>query len=529
MPDAPGINPKFEALHPRDKTGADAGQFVDVIGQMQALGGEWNEPRGVWVFPKDRRSELDSVFANIGYDVIDVPEGMRPATIEDRRRLKVPPAWTDVMVSDQLPRAPAAPDYPEGPLSGKAIVAVANYTSGSTSWVNGPLRGGDGVETRDDLDYVRRELFDDTVNGLDEAISKQPSVPGPMTVWRGDEAFLDVQVGDVLPEHGFASTTQSEEAVSRFGGVVAEIRLPAGSRVLDTNAVRNDASGFARGHTGEHEVILPRGGSYRVVAAGPKDKHILGNKRRVTLEWIPPDDGTDAGPPVEPPGVKLLARGRDQVGRIQPIYSKEHHATQAAKKFARVKAMSGAMPAVDEALARDALGDDTAAAMMVVRKLGLRPGSNRDTRSAKQAFGASTLQRRHVQVTGNTVRLAFVGKKGVDINLQVDDPELARVLRQRMKGKSGEERLFDTNENLMRRWLEGAAPGFKPKDFRTHLGTSEALGMVRDLPPPTTPAEAKKYRNQVGDYVSGLLGNTRAVALASYINPSVFSDWEGLL
>jgi DNA topoisomerase IB len=34
-------------------------------------------------------------------------------------------------------------------------------------------------------------------------------------------------------------------------------------------------------------------------------------------------------------------------------------------------------------------------------------------------------------------------------------------------------------------------------------------------------------RNKVADAVAKALGNTRAVTLSSYINPTVFAAWEG--
>jgi DNA topoisomerase-1 len=317
-------NAAFEALHPRDK---HSGHWVDVEGKMKDIGGRWDPGREAWVVPKSNRAALDSLLAGTDAQVVNVPEGMKVANEADRKRLKVPPAWTDVFVA------------------------------------------------------------------------------------------------------------------------------------------------------------------------------------------------TD-------PEAKLQVLGRDAAGRSQPRYSAQHTAEAAAKKFAKMKTLVHRLPAVDRALDTDSLKNDDAAALMLIRRMGLRPGSNKDTKALKQAFGATTLQRRHVNVKGDVVRLKFVGKDGVDIDLEVEDAKLARVLKMRLRGKAGTDRLFDTNETKVRRYLENYAPGFTPKDFRTYKGTAEAKSLLADLPVPKNAKEAKAQRNAVGDHVAGLLGNTRAIALKSYIDPTVFGSQE---
>jgi len=50
--------------------------------------------------------------------------------------------------------------------------------------------------------------------------------------------------------------------------------------------------------------------------------------------------------------------------------------------------------------------------------------------------------------------------------------------------------------------------------------------MVAAMPKPTTKKEYQKSRNAVGDFVAVKLGNTRSMALGSYIMPSVFDEWN---
>lgn len=227
---------------------------------------------------------------------------------------------------------------------------------------------------------------------------------------------------------------------------------------------------------------------------------------------------------------KLLVKGRDSKGRAQSIYSAAHTQNQAAAKFERIKQLSTHLDKLDHALERDAEHDDSAAALLLIRRLGMRPGSDKDTGAATQAHGATNLRARHVSVDADGVtRLDFVGKKGVRIRLSTADPLIARVIRARLARKSGDERLFDTDEAKTRAYMRstGVPKGFLLKDLRTLRANVIALREVKAKggDAPASRSEFQRWRRQVATTVSAHLGNTPTLALSSYINPTVFAPW----
>lgn len=229
------------------------------------------------------------------------------------------------------------------------------------------------------------------------------------------------------------------------------------------------------------------------------------------------------------PGARLLAVGVDNKGREQRIYSALHHEQQAAAKFARIGALHERLPAIDRRIAADAARDDTALSALLIRRMGLRPGSDAFTGAAKKAYGATNLKVSHIEIDGDKIYARFTGKKGVALDLQAEDPELAKLLKGRQAGKGAEDRLLDTDERKLRDYMKKAAPGVKPKDFRTYLGTSEAKRLVDTMPVPKNAKEYKAQRREVGTGVSRTLGNTPSVALESYISPAVFGPWDSAL
>ena len=231
------------------------------------------------------------------------------------------------------------------------------------------------------------------------------------------------------------------------------------------------------------------------------------------------------------PDSSLLATGRDAKGRPQAIYSLAHQERQAAAKFARVQEMArkfDVMRRQNDEKKRDPKLKDTADCLDLIMQTGIRPGSEEDTGAENQAYGATTLLGSHVAEDDGAVRLVFVGKKGINLSIPVNNAGLADELRKRAKAAGPNGKLFPGTDakKLLEHVHSLDGGGFKTKDFRTNVGTATALDVVSSLP---VPNDEKSYRKQVmavAKQVALKLGNTPIVALQSYINPSVFADWR---
>jgi DNA topoisomerase-1 len=224
----------------------------------------------------------------------------------------------------------------------------------------------------------------------------------------------------------------------------------------------------------------------------------------------------------------IQATWQDSKGRDVYFYSKAHARQAAAEKFARLKDFNDALPkirqAIQEGLASSDVKQNTVAAVLyLIDKTGFRIGSNADTKAKKQAYGASTLQGRHVKVDGDTVTFDFVGKKGVHIHKRVKDAQLAQIIGSRL-GEDKNQKLFDVDQANIRSFLKQFG-GFKVKDFRTWNGTATALKEIKKIKTkPETEAEFRKIQSTVAKAVAKHLGNTPSVCLSAYIDPSAWSS-----
>lgn len=202
-----------------------------------------------------------------------------------------------------------------------------------------------------------------------------------------------------------------------------------------------------------------------------------------------------------------LVTGIDKKGRTQYIYPKTHSIRTSGRKFRRIIRLEQAIPRIMTGVRNDISSSNNPEAEVVytMYKTGFRPGSDKDTKAEKKAYGASTLLRDHVHVNKDNVKFRFVAKKGVPVEKEVKDKLLANIIRKRKESK----RLFDTSDNRLRSYFSKKTSGrFKLKDLRTLKATTVAK---------RTNGEKKI----VGERVAAELGNTPAVALGSYVEPSL--------
>jgi DNA topoisomerase-1 len=160
---------------------------------------------------------------------------------------------------------------------------------------------------------------------------------------------------------------------------------------------------------------------------------------------------------------------------------------------------------------------------------------NDEYAKANRTFGLTTLRDRHVRFDSGGLRLCFVGKGGKDLEVCVGDAGLARLVR-RCRDVPGQQ-LFQwvdadgthrpvgsTEVNGRIRELTGLDA--TAKTFRTWAATVRAAERLAVAGEPATAREAKATVLEAVDEVAGVLGNTRAVARASYVHPAVIGAYE---
>jgi DNA topoisomerase-1 len=151
------------------------------------------------------------------------------------------------------------------------------------------------------------------------------------------------------------------------------------------------------------------------------------------------------------------------------------------------------------------------------------------------SYGLTTMKDKHVSITGDHIRFAFRGKKGIEHDITLKNKKLARTVEQ-CRDIPGKELFQYYDENGNRRIIESGMVNeyikrstgrdFSAKDFRTWAGSVHALETLVSLSEVITDAERKKNIVAVLDSVSKKLGNSRAICKKYYVHPGLIRLYE---
>lgn len=236
----------------------------------------------------------------------------------------------------------------------------------------------------------------------------------------------------------------------------------------------------------------------------------------------------------------LQATGIDVAGRKQYRYHQQWTSRRSESKYFRLLEFGKVLPQARKRIARDLRRKDLderkvlAICVQVILKTLIRVG-NESYKQLYGSYGLSTLRDKHAKINGDTVKLDFIGKKGVHHEVTLNDKTLARLVKKcrEIPGQDLFQYYTDNNErravdsgkiNNYIREITGS--DFTAKDFRTWGGTLEALRQFAQCFQEPEARPKKKVIVDVLDCVASKLGNTRAVCKSSYVYPLLLEAFE---
>lgn len=237
----------------------------------------------------------------------------------------------------------------------------------------------------------------------------------------------------------------------------------------------------------------------------------------------------------------IQAVGTDAAGRRQYLYHIAWQQERAEEKFDRVLELSTRLPAWRAAIANDLSRSGLtrnrvlALALRLLDRGYFRAGGEQYAEE-HESYGLATLLCEHVAVRRNAVGFDFPAKSGVRRCVEIEDPEVVRAVRALMRRPERTERLLVCrtssgwveirSDDLNARFKELVGSEYSVKDLRTWHGTVLAASAFADADPAVSRRVAKRVESAVMKEVSHELGNTPAVARASYVDPRVVTAYE---
>lgn len=159
----------------------------------------------------------------------------------------------------------------------------------------------------------------------------------------------------------------------------------------------------------------------------------------------------------------------------------------------------------------------------IIEKTGARIGNKLSKSQGR--FGISNLLKEHISIEGDTIRLHFVGKSGVENDVTLKDEQVAEVLRILMKPKQKRQEVFVTSKGLSvkARQVNSYLSEFNvtTKDLRGYRCNKLMSGKLRRLEKPQSETEIKREFNRVLREVAGIIGHTPGVLRKDYLLPEI--------
>lgn len=287
-----------------------------------------------------------------------------------------------------------------------------------------------------------------------------------------------------------------------------------------------DAAGIRRRRRG-------RGFSYRGPdAAAIKDPQILA---RINSLVIPPA-WQDVWICADPQG-HIQAVGTDAAGRRQYRYHDRWREQRDQAKHDRVRQFGAVLPAIREKVchhldARGLTRDRVLATAIRLIDLGFFRAGGEEYAEQNGSFGLATIRKEHVTLSKGQIVFDYIAKGAKQREQAVAEEQVCAVVRSLRRRRDGGDDLLvyrsgrgwhDVTAADINDYLGEISGGdYTAKDFRTwHATVLAAVGLAVSERADSSETARKRAVARVVQEVADYLGNTPAVARASYIDPRV--------
>ncbi len=235
----------------------------------------------------------------------------------------------------------------------------------------------------------------------------------------------------------------------------------------------------------------------------------------------------------------IQATGRDARGRKQYRYHERWRQVRDESKYERMVVFGAALPKIRRRVKKDLAVPGLprekvlATVVQLLERTFIRIG-NEEYAKENKSFGLTTMRNRHVKVKGHTVHFQFRGKSGVEHEIDVTDPRVAKILKklQDLPGQEMFQYVDDdgevrnvTSQDVNDYLREITGEEFTAKDFRTWAGTVMASMALKAVEPFENKTQAKKNVTAAVTAVAKMLGNTPAVCRKCYVHPAVLESY----
>lgn len=230
---------------------------------------------------------------------------------------------------------------------------------------------------------------------------------------------------------------------------------------------------------------------------------------------------------------KILFDGRDKKGKLQQIYSAKFRAMADKNKFKALIEFGHKLPTINLQIQKN-IKDTTltknkviALILLLIQECGFRIGQLTYYKLNK-SIGLSTLMAKHLTFTKTTLQIKFAGKKGIENNCTITDPQIITQLYKIALTKKPNDFIFSyyngPDEMLLsgdeiNTWLKSYGDEFTTKMFRTFTTNVLFIDLMHDTKPNLlSELQRKKKVKEALEIISCSINNSPTICKKSYLS-----------
>ncbi len=232
--------------------------------------------------------------------------------------------------------------------------------------------------------------------------------------------------------------------------------------------------------------------------------------------------------------------GRDDKERKQYIYHPVWSKIRNQTKFFKMTSFGKVLPKIRKQVEKDLNLKDMpqrkvlALVIRLMEETHIRIGSQYYAKKNK-TYGLSTFRTKHVKTFKDGIMFDFIGKKGKEHSITVENRKLVDLINQcedipgwelfKFYDDKGKKQRIDSG--MINDYIhEISGDMFSAKDFRTWSATKIFFETLREIGYTDNEKDNKKNLIEAFDSAAEGLGNTRAVCRSYYVHPKVIETYE---
>ncbi len=231
----------------------------------------------------------------------------------------------------------------------------------------------------------------------------------------------------------------------------------------------------------------------------------------------------------------LQSTGIDVKNRKQYIYHPDWVAYRKHNKFKKLASFGKFLPKIRQKVERDLRRQGwprekvLALIVYLMDRYYFRVGQRRYAKE-NNSYGVTTLRRKHLHQTTESLVIKYVGKSGKPRKVKIEDRSITRRIRQLselpgyeiFKYQNAQNQLQSIDASDINDYLrEITGEDITAKDFRTWGGTKLSLAYYEEVCSEVWRHKGRKFETSLVRKVSQNLGNTISVCREYYIHPKI--------